>query len=117
MVCIHQKQRVGTIENGLMTLPSVTNALILAGSVKSLVTREYLESIVSAYVPGNLQRTVTTSFTLSNADNGYVIVVDNGATPVIITVPGLMAKMEISSVRYRRCVFVAASTVIKFPQC
>jgi hypothetical protein len=35
----------------LMTLPSVTNALILAGSVKSLVTR-YLESIVSAYVPG-----------------------------------------------------------------
>jgi hypothetical protein len=39
------------------------------------------------------QRTVTTSFTLSNADNGYVIVVDNGATPVIITVPaGLMAK-------------------------
>jgi hypothetical protein len=96
MVCIHQKQRVGTIENGLMTLPSVTNALILAGSVKSLVTREYLESIVSAYVPGNLQRTVTTSFTLSNADNGYVIVVDNGATPVIITVPaGLMAKMEV----------------------
>jgi hypothetical protein len=95
MVCIHQKQRVGTIENGLMTLPSVTNALILAGSVKSLV-REYLESIVSAYVPGNLQRTVTTSFTLSNADNGYVIVVDNGATPVIITVPaGLMAKMEV----------------------
>jgi hypothetical protein len=51
MVCIHQKQRVGTIENGLMTLPSVTNAL-MAGSVKSLVTREYLESIVSAYVPG-----------------------------------------------------------------
>jgi hypothetical protein len=94
MVCIHQKQRVGTIENGL-TLPSVTNALILAGSVKSLVTREYLESIVSAYVPG-IQRTVTTSFTLSNADNGYVIVVDNGATPVIITVPaGLMAKMEV----------------------
>jgi hypothetical protein len=85
MVCIHQKQRVGTIEKW-MTLPSVTNALILAGSVKSLVTREYLESIVSAYVPGNLQRTVTTSFTLSNADNGYVIVVDNGATPVIITV-------------------------------
>jgi hypothetical protein len=50
MVCIHQKQRVGTIENGLMTLPSVTNALILPEV--SLVTREYLESIVSAYVPG-----------------------------------------------------------------
>jgi hypothetical protein len=30
------------LKNGLMTLPSVTNALILAGSVKSLVTREYL---------------------------------------------------------------------------
>jgi hypothetical protein len=105
MVCIHQKQRVGTIENGLMTLPSVTNALILAGSVKSLVTENTLNICLCSR---NLQRTVTTSFTLSNADNGYVIVVDNGATPVIITVPaGLMAKMEvISSVRYRD-VFVA----------
>jgi hypothetical protein len=83
------------LKNGLMTLPSVTNALILAGSVKSLVTREYLESIVSAYVPGNLQRTVTTSFTLSNADNGYVIVVDNGATPVIITVPAGWLKWKL----------------------
>jgi hypothetical protein len=93
MVCIHQ-QRVGTIENGLMTLPSVTNALILAGSVKSLVTREYLKALYLLMFQGILQRTVTTSFTLSNADNGYVIVVDNGATPVIITVPaGLMAKM------------------------
>jgi hypothetical protein len=81
------------------------------------VTREF-ESIVSAYVPGNLQRTVTTSFTLSNADNGYVIVVDNGATPVIITVPaGLMAKMEVGFLQLvQRCVFVAASTVIKL-QC
>jgi hypothetical protein len=81
MVCIHQKQRVGTIEKWFDDFAKCNNALILAGSVKSLVTREY--NIVSAYVPGNLQRTVTTSFTLSNADNGYVIVVDNGATPVI----------------------------------
>jgi hypothetical protein len=43
----------------------------------------------------NLQRTVTTSFTLSNADNGYVIVVDNGATPIITVPAGLMAKMEV----------------------
>jgi hypothetical protein len=48
MVCIHQKQRVGTIEKWFDDF-GVTNALILAGSVKSLVTREYLESIVSAY--------------------------------------------------------------------
>jgi hypothetical protein len=103
------------LKNGLMTLPSVTNALILAGSVKSLVTREYL-GIVSAYVPGNLQRTVTTSFTLSNADNGYVIVVDNGATPVIITVPaGLMAKMEVGFLQLGTGDVSSASTVIKFP--
>jgi hypothetical protein len=38
------------LKNGLMTLPSVTNAYF---GRKSLVTREYLESIVSAYVPGN----------------------------------------------------------------
>jgi hypothetical protein len=40
MVCIHQKQRVGTIEKWFDDFASVTNALILAGSVKSLVTRE-----------------------------------------------------------------------------
>jgi hypothetical protein len=65
-------------------------------------------------------RTVTTSFTLSNADNGYVIVVDNGATPVIITVPaGLMAKMEVGFLQLGTgdVSFVAASTVIKFPKC
>jgi hypothetical protein len=54
MVCIHQSNALELLKNGLMALPSVTNALILAGSVKSLVTREYLD-IVSAYVPGNLQ--------------------------------------------------------------
>jgi hypothetical protein len=55
---------------------------------------------------------------LSNADNGYVIVVDNGATPVIITVPaGLMAKMEVGFLQLGTGdVSLAASTVIKF-QC
>jgi hypothetical protein len=32
------------LKNGLATLPSVTNALIAAGSTKSIVTREYLEA-------------------------------------------------------------------------
>jgi hypothetical protein len=117
MVCI-QKQRVGTIEKWFDDFASVTNALILAGSVKSLVTREYKHCI--CLCSRNLQRTVTTSFTLSNADNGYVIVVDNGATPVIITVPaGLMAKMEVGFLQLGTgdVSFVAASTVIKFPQC
>jgi hypothetical protein len=46
---------------------------------------------------GIYKRTVTTSFTLSNADNGYVIVVDNGATPVIITVPAGLNKLDFFS--------------------
>jgi hypothetical protein len=83
MVCIHQKQRVGTIGKWFDDF-SVTNALILAGSVKSLVTREL--KALYLLMSRNLQRTVTTSFTLLMLDNGYVIVVDNGATPVIITV-------------------------------
>lgn len=33
------------LKNGLATLPSVTNALITAGSNKAIITREYLESI------------------------------------------------------------------------
>jgi hypothetical protein len=115
MVCIHQSNALELLKNGLMTLPSVTNALILAGSVKSLVTREYLKAL---YLLMFQEFTRTVSFTLSNADNGYVIVVDNGATPVIITVPaGLMAKMEVGFLQLGTgdVSFVAASTVIKFP--
>lgn len=33
------------LKNGLATLPSVTNALITAGSAKSIVTKEYLASV------------------------------------------------------------------------
>jgi hypothetical protein len=44
MVCIHQKQRVGTIEKWFDDF-GVTNALILAGSVKSLVTRDTLKAL------------------------------------------------------------------------
>jgi len=35
----------------------------------------------------NLQKTVSSGFTLSNADNNYTVMINNGATPITITVP------------------------------
>lgn len=44
----------------------------------------------------NLQRIVTASFTLATADNNYVIMINNEATPITITVPsGLMTNLNV----------------------
>jgi hypothetical protein len=56
------------LKNGLMTLPGVTNAHFV--EVLNRATREYLESLSLMFQ--EFTRTVTTSFTLSNADNGYI---------------------------------------------
>lgn len=71
------------LKNGLATLPSVTNALISAASGKAIVTKEYLETAV-ANIGDNLQKVINTDYTLTNADNNYVIFINNVA-PITIT--------------------------------
>lgn len=132
------------LKNGLATLPSVTNALIAAGSVKSVITKEYLTSVIAlidgsetkvtagtnvtvtgtgtsgnpyiinstasptttiangttTIVTGdgsggnpykvetvNLQKPITADYLITSADNNYSIKVNNGSTPITITVP------------------------------
>lgn len=66
-------------------------------TARSLITKRYLESET------NKQKVVTypadftgTNYTLTNADNNYEIIIDNGATAVTITVPsGLMSKIGV----------------------
>lgn len=166
-------------KNGLMILPSVSNALISAGSGKSVITRDFLESAISAIpavvaadgsetkinqgtnvtitgigttsspyvissvnansmangistvVTGagttaspykvetvNLQRTVTASFTLADTDNKSVIVINNGVTAVVITIPAsLLSKISVGFIQQGtgEVSFLASGTTIAFP--
>ena len=48
----------------------------------------------------NPQKTITSSYTLTSADNGYSIIVANGATAVTITVPsGLPTSMQVGFIQ------------------
>lgn len=102
--------------NGLATLPSVTNALITADTTgKAIVTKEYL----------NLQKVITypadfigTNYILTDADNDYEIIVDNGATAVSITVPsGLTSKIGVGFTQKGTAdvSYIASGTTINNP--
>jgi hypothetical protein len=48
----------------------------------------------------NLQKTETSSFTLDNDDNNYTVMLNNGATPITVTVPaGLLENISICFVQ------------------
>lgn len=104
------------LRNGLATLPSVSVQLIKEETTgKCIVTREYLES-------DNLQKTITypinfnvNDYLVSNADNNYSIMVDNGVNDVTITVPaGLKDKFIAGFVRQGagEVTFVESATVV-----
>lgn len=48
---------------------------------RSLVTKKFVEDSLE-----NLQKVITTSTTISNSDNNYIIFINNGATPITITI-------------------------------
>lgn len=66
----------------------------------------------------NLQKTITTSYTLTDADNNYTILINNGGTAINITVPaGLMSKINIGFIQQGSgdVTFVQSGTVINSP--
>ncbi len=99
--------------NGTALLPTVTNAEIVAEATgKAIVTREYLESL------SNKQKTITTSYSLVEADNNYTIIVNNGATPINITVPtGLSSAFFVGFIQKGTAdvTFVASGTTLLNP--
>jgi len=58
------------LKNGLATLPSVTNTLILSGSGKAIITKEYLESTYVTLAGGGATTVTGTypNFTISSTD-------------------------------------------------
>ena len=77
---LNRKDGISIFKNGLATLPSVTNALITSGSGKAIVTKEYLKA------SNNLQKVITTSTVILDTDNNHTIFINNGATPITITI-------------------------------
>jgi len=66
----------------------------------------------------NLQRTVSSSFTLGDSDNNYTIIINNGDSAVNITVPtGLLSKIAVVFIQQGTgdVTFVASSTTINSP--
>ncbi len=66
----------------------------------------------------NLQKEITTDYTVSSADNNYTILINNGTNPVTITVPtGLMSKINVGFIQQGtgEVNFLASSTTINSP--
>ncbi len=69
-------------------------------------------------VEDNLQKTITSSYTLLSADANYIIFVNNGATAITITVPtGLLDKFECGFVQQGTglVTFVASGVTLNTP--
>ena len=123
----------GTISN-----PYIINSISNAGSVyinpgdnveiigNGTVENPYvISSVGTTFNIENLQKVITyptdftgTNYTLTNADNNYEIIVDNGATAVTITVPsGLISKIGVGFTQkgIGDVTYVASGTTINNP--
>ena len=74
---------LSVFKNGVVTLPTITNALIAAASPKALVTKEFLVASIPI-IQNNPQKVITADYTLTDADDNYVIIINN-VTPITIT--------------------------------
>ncbi|MEN2416396.1 hypothetical protein [Flavobacterium mesophilum] len=120
-----RKDGITVFKNGLATLPSVTNTLIAGASGKAIVTKEYLQSVLSTPASNNIQKTLTyptnftsSNYTLTSADLDATIFVNNGANDVTITIPaGLGQAFQCGFVQTGTGVvtFVASGTTINTP--
>lgn len=69
-------------------------------------------------IQDNFQKTITGNYTITDADNNYTILINNGANPVSITVPaGLLAKIQVGFIQQGTgdVTFVASGTTILTP--
>lgn len=75
-------------------------------------------NVTGFLIQDNYQRIVTSSFTLSNIDNNFTIIINNGANPITITVPaGLLSKIQVGFIQQGtgNVTFVGSGTTILTP--
>lgn len=66
----------------------------------------------------NLQKVIASDYTLTNADNNYSIIINNGANPLTITVPtGLLAILQVGFIQQGTgdVSFIASGTTLNTP--
>lgn len=57
-------------------------------------------NVTGFLVQDNYQKVITGSYTITNTDNNYTILINNGANPVTITVPaGLLVKIQVGFIQ------------------
>lgn len=86
---INQGSNVTITGNGTTATPYIINTVLaqLTSGVTTAVTGTGASGTPYIVETKNLQKAITTSYTLTANDNNYSIKVNNGSTPVTITVP------------------------------
>jgi hypothetical protein len=75
-------------------------------------------NVTGFLIQDNYQKIITTSYTLTNSDNNYTILINNGVNPITITVPsGLTAKFQVGFIQQGTgdVTFVGSGTTILTP--
>ena len=132
---INSGNNISMTGSGTISNPYIINSISNAGSVyinpgdnveiigNGTVENPYVITAVLEIT--NLQKVITypadfigTNYTLTNADNNYTIIVNNGSTAVTITVPsGLTSKIGVGFIQKGTVdvSFIASSTTINNP--
>jgi len=101
---------MGKIKDYINQNPVLTGDKVIGSAASNGETKNFTVDALATFVEetlSNLQKTITypgdftgTNYTITNADNGYSIIVVNGATSVTITVPtGLEAKLQVGFIQ------------------
>ncbi len=77
---------------GTFSVSGLSDIYVTGGTYqKSIDTATFTNNNGGAFTvtgfTGNLQRTILSSYTIQNADNGYTILINNGVNPVTINIP------------------------------
>lgn len=86
---INQGSNVTITGNGTTATPYIINAVLtqLTSGVTTTVTGTGVSGTPYVVETKNLQKAITSDYTLTANDNNYSIKVNNGSTPITITVP------------------------------
>lgn len=73
--------------NNKLIETTLSNAQLNTATGGVLITKNYLNLKIQESEDENLQKAISGSYSLTNADHQYVIFIDNGAANIVITIP------------------------------
>jgi len=85
----------GVTANTISATTTYTNGL-----TANTITSNTISATTYLNLPINLQKTITSNYTASSADNMYSIIINNNSTPITITIPsGLLSKINLGFIQ------------------